>query len=243
MTTNEWITLASSIGAMGAAVVALLTLLELFRQRKASYKPDLCIIQNYFDVGGPGPAGINIPLDWSTKGDDGNKSSEASVKLVNIGFGAAKNVEASWIYDSEKLVSEINTLAQKSHQGFYLENEHSFLSIKSNKSSIYSANAEMNTFNFEYLLPAGHDKGGRDLHLPPSYTLLVSAYIGLCIKSDTEFRDIKLPALSLRLSYKDIGKGVHTSTHRLSCEILSLMKPAEESDKSPEFSVKIVESS
>ena len=238
----EWISLASSLGTLSAALVALFTLLELFRQRKASYKPDLCILQRYFDLKGGECGQKNIALDWSvchefTKGD----LSAPSIHLVNIGFGAAKKVEAKWVFDYENLMKDVNHLAQKHHQGFYIEKENSFLKLKSENNGFYHVNAEMNIREYEYLLPLSHDSG-REIVLPPSYTMLLSMYLSLWAKEHFSFQEIEVPTIKLELNYQDIGKGKHASTHTVACELFFIETPAaEDKEGCPKFSVKLIE--
>ena len=244
MSISEWISLASSIGAMSAAVVALFTLVELFRQRKSSYKPDLCILQNSFVIRGSEIQGVNLALDWwAQRGDGVNALARPCIYLVNVGFGAAKKVYAKWIFDQEKLIKDVNQLAQKSYQSFFIEKERLFLSLKTKSQSVYGVNAEMDTWEYEYLLPLSQDESGREVPLPPSYKFLISAYLSLSVMEERFFEDLKVPEIKLELAYTDIGRGKHSSTHKLACELTSVMTPSREEgkEKSPEISIRLVE--
>ena len=63
MTIDQIIALVSSIGACLAALAALLAVLEMKRQRAATYHPELVLSQKVFE--GAGSVKENrIPLSW-----------------------------------------------------------------------------------------------------------------------------------------------------------------------------------
>ncbi len=244
MTNIEWISLASSIGVLLTALVALCTLFELFRQRKQTYKPDLCLLQKSFHLKGGESEYKNLALNWCASDKDEEKDflSHSSLQLVNIGFGAAKKVEATWTFNYVDLIKIINKLAQKQYHNFYIEKEDAFLNIKSDQSSMYGVNAEMNTWNYEYILPFNSHKNTHDIPLPPSYTMLLSTYLSLWIKEYRNFEDIELPSLTLQLTYEDIGKGKHNSKHCIKCDLHRVLEvPPESKDRCSEFYIKLVE--
>ncbi|EGQ7900811.1 hypothetical protein K2B98_004732 [Vibrio parahaemolyticus] len=237
MTLSEWLTLASSLGALGAATISLFTLFELFRQRKASYKPDICVLKRYFTIRGEGVGKTGIPTSWFRA--DSELGEMASIQLVNIGVGAAKHIGAKWHFDQSSLVKEINKLAQEAHESFYIQEEGSFLSVKNNSKNGYMVNAQMNDFAFEYLLPASQDETGLVLSLPPSYSFLLSLLIGLSFKVREELPDIKSSSIGLSLTYSDIGKNKHSSNHIIRIELSAIQR----TDSSMEFSLSLVEGS
>ncbi len=254
MTTGEWISLASSCGALGAALVSLFTLFELFRQRKSTYKPDLCVCKKGFYIRRLPFADLPVALDWvprdlehcdMTAEPSVHTAYEAGVPIVNVGFGAAKSVKAKWNFDASTTLAEVNRLAQETLQSYYLaEEENNYLSIKSGGKSVYSANKEMNTWEFEYLLPVNTEASGREIQLPPSYVLLVSTYLSLCVKAKCSISVMEVPSIELDLSYSDIGKGWHNSTHKLRCNIYMAMLASDtDVTKPPEFWVEYYEGS
>ena len=246
MSISEWISLTSSIGAMSAAVVALFTLIELFRQRKSSYKPDLCILQTSFVIRESKLYGVNLSLDWWHEERDGVSTLvRPSIPLVNVGFGAAKDVYAKWTFDSEKLIRDVSYLAKESYQPFSIEKERSFLSLRKEGQEVGGVNAEMTTWEYEYVLPLSQDKGGREVPLPPSYSFLIPAYLSLSVMKDRSIEDSEVPEIKLELAYTDIGGGKHSSTHKLACKLVYwiMPRPGERKEKSPEISIRFVESS
>lgn len=223
MIASEWISVGSSFGAVSAALIALFTLLELAKQRKSTYKPDLCLLKQQFNItqGLMGKLGnLPISLDWvppDTALPD--VSYRASINIVNVGFGVAKKVRAQWKFNSKTVMETVNQMAQQTFQTFYLEEESVFLAIKSKGKNIYSTNNRMDCFKFEYLLPAESQPKGHEVYLPPSYMLLVSVYLFLCSQKKIPFSEIKVPSIQLELTYYDIGKECHNSIHNLECNI------------------------
>jgi hypothetical protein len=232
MSLSDWLTLASSTAAMFATIISLLTLFELFKQRKASYKPDLCVLKRYFYVKVNG--GFS---DWHD--DKLANFTNASIQLVNIGAGAAKGINAEWHFDLNGLIENINSLAKKHNQWLYIENKGHLLSIKSNDGSFCWVNAKMSTFRFEYLLTSSQDPHGSILTLPPSYSYLIPIYVRLWMQNKLNLNEIKAPTLELKLSYSDIGKSNHFSTHKVECCFQSFMS----SETDYEFGVSLVEGS
>lgn len=244
MTTGEWISLSSSIGAMSAALIALFTLLELSRQRKSTYKPDLCVLKNRFNIklGQVGKiSSLPFAIDWVPQGLSQLETvTWATIRIVNVGFGVAKEVKAKWKFDSNTIIDEVNNLAQQTFQTFFLVEKDSFLSIMSEGKGVYSANSKMDYFQFEYLLPIANQPSGHDIFLPPSYVLLVSAYLSLCVKSKRPFSEIKVPVIELELSCVDIGKEKHNSKHKLEGNITVMTQPVDD-ESLAHFEVEYVE--
>ncbi|PVZ71945.1 hypothetical protein [Pelagibaculum spongiae] len=240
MNTIEWISLLSSIGALLTAIIAACTLFELYRQRKSSYKPDLSVLQNDFQLRPSKISDVELAMEWGKHNEEeSNLVYFAGLTVVNVGFGAAKNVTAKWIFERDKFLDEVNDLAQKTHQSFYIEKTEHMLSINKKGSGQFMVNASPRSEEFEYLLPLSQDNTGREVSLPPSYALLVSAYLSLKAYNEMKFYDLKIPNITLELSYSDIGKGAHKTKHKIECEVTSIT--TREGKLPSEFGVRLQE--
>lgn len=239
MAVNEWLTLGSSVGALTAALIALFTLIELSKQRKASYKPDLAVLENIFEIRNTGKRILSksIPTDWTNK-DDTRERRDASLQLVNVGFGAAKNVSAEWLYDIKHLVSEASQLIEDNNLELQIIDEGHLLSLRTNAGGIYVP--KNSGSNFKYILPASQDDKEIHIPLPPSFTLAVSAYLAPFLKYKRT-QDPEIPHLTLKLEYKDIGGGTHISIHKLKLDVQYAQIPAANSDESALFDLHITE--
>ena len=107
--TQETISIISSliasltaIAALVTAIATILTAREIRKQREASYRPELAFLETRVygyasDISG------GIPTTWSeTEIADLKQSSWYDLRLHNIGFDTAKNVEVSWDYPVSK---------------------------------------------------------------------------------------------------------------------------------------------
>ncbi|MFT6908853.1 MAG: hypothetical protein ACJAS1_005560 [Oleiphilaceae bacterium] len=229
MTTAEWISLGSSIGALAAASISLFTLLELFRQRRASCLPDLCVVQKRFQLRQSDHMVIKLPLLWHDVNDELDRFSYfASIELLNVGFGAAKNISVKWTFDEMKFVESVNQLAQETHQPFFVTEDSGTLRVNVKEGNGLSASTKDSFSQFEYLLPLNYGSSAREISIPSSYTMLASIYLALCAgkssSGDFCFDEVKIPRLNLELSYHDIGKRKIKSSHMLECYVGSVSK-------------------
>jgi hypothetical protein len=115
METNELINLLIAIGSLITSSIAIFTLLEIKKQRKESYKPDLTIRGNNFFVQGylnnfkESCYKYYIPeytqdSDLDINYEDGKTY---RLKMINIGLHAAKDIQLSWEYNYKEAIDII----------------------------------------------------------------------------------------------------------------------------------------
>lgn len=243
MTIAEVISLAANVGTMFAAILAFFTLFELFKQRKSSYKPDLCILQKQFDITGNRYDCGDLLLDWVDNNKEENSSfHRPSFGLVNVGLGVAKKVQGRWSFDTKKFIFEINELSKELSEPFFVKKEKSSYSISSKEKDIYRVHNISESFEFEYILPIKNHNESQEIGLSLSYTLLVSAYLSLCIVKERSLDQIKIPPVDLFLKFKDIGGATFSSKHKFECQIILFSQQAHKPGyKNPMFSVRYSE--
>jgi len=221
MTVSEWISLTSGCGAMGAALAAFFTLFELSKQRKSSFKPDLCIVDNTFELEESRYDGIALAIGWASQnGTQYSHCMNPGFRVVNIGLGAAKDIEVVWEYDFKNQILKINKMAEELSIANFIKEEPNSISIEVNGSSTYSVHGEDKFNNLVYLVTSNSDPKGRELPFPYRYQLIVTAYLALCSKLNLDLVEIEVPSIDLNLKFVDIGKGVHKSSHKFSCNII-----------------------
>ena len=214
--------LIPGLATLLAVVIALFTLLELSRQRKASYRPEIGILGKSFLLSKDRLSGTDLVLDWHSEEEDLSiNNNNPHIKLINIGFGTAKNVNAKWDYDIDSFIESINNIDEK-NRTYTVEKGDLFLELRKDGKSIYSTNAFLNTWKFEHIIPVNVVKGGRELYLPPAYVLLISILLSFAVKDGGLFENLYIPELKLRLEFKDIGNGRHVSIYKLRCLIESI---------------------
>lgn len=137
MDVNEWVSLITSIAACLTAAATFRVARQMSMQRSESYKPQLVVTRTQFEAqshdGG-------LTHKWEKSGikdqkyQKSNSITEISATVVNVGFGAAKDVTARWVFPVGKLVSTINRAAQESLTPIYFKWNEIALSIKSETS-------------------------------------------------------------------------------------------------------------
>jgi hypothetical protein len=223
MSTIEWISFLSSLGAMCTALVALFTLFELFRQRKSSYHPDLCISKNFFELKSPKLEYDQIDFNWFYFG---RKTSDLtyrpSIRVVNVGLGAAKSIRVKWVFDISSTAKKVNEIAKKAYQHFSFIEEDNSLSMRSFGKNVHRTPTMIDhVYQFEYLLPLSSDVKGTEIYFPRSYTILVCSYLSLFYKHYGSFENINVPGIKLQIAFLDIGNGKRISNHKLECNVHS----------------------
>lgn len=243
MSISDLISIITAIAAFITAVVALFTLIELSRQRKASYKPEICILQNSFVLRSDHDAAVDLALCWqSEEGRTIDSKNKPYIQIANIGSGPAKSVQAKWEYDIENIIKTVNSVAQKLQRPFLVTKDDLFINIKQKEKYVYRTNAKLNSWEFEYLLPVNIEKTGRELFLPPAYAMLISTLLSFAIEDKESMENLKIPELKLQLTYTDIGKECHRSTHRLACQMtwVEIVKKIDDKNE-PSIGVKLSE--
>lgn len=104
MTIDQKIALGSCIGTLISSVIILLTLLEMNKQRKNAYRPDLVFSPTEFIIYGHDDGKSFTP--WPFMEPD-ICCPKVFINLFNIGMGVAKNVSITWKFDSVFFLEEI----------------------------------------------------------------------------------------------------------------------------------------
>ena len=215
MTIDQIIALGSSIGALGAARMTYITVCEMKQQREASYRPEMVFSRTFFEsTKKPISVGAMSSL-WVTKTDADGKCEMLSrffIPLRNIGMGAAKNISVSWSFPIEKMISQVNDLAQRTSTPAYFTLENGSLSLHSdalgNRGSPW---ANQQQVSLDYVLPAAIQKEPTPVELPDAFILLVSAWLFLSVKNKDPNSTLEIPKITVHLEYRDIGDKRHTA--------------------------------
>ena len=200
---TEMISLATSVAACLSAIAALIVVRQNYKQRTASYRPELVLVnktvwlKSFEETGG-----IPHRVD-----DNGNLL--VSIPIVNIGFGAARDLKVSWNFQIDEVVSSVNRLAQRSLARAFFEYDNGMLSMKPDENWMLSWESQKET-EIDYVLPASIQSERPDqLHLPMAYVALVCGHYHFAFKSQSlDIPDV--PKLECRLTYVDVGGAKHS---------------------------------
>ncbi|EIV8656357.1 hypothetical protein [Vibrio alginolyticus] len=203
MQISDWISLGSSVGSLVAALIALVSLLELIRQRKSSFKPDLTILASTFKIKHENESD-SLPLFWE------NDESHDDLQLVNVGLGVAKNLEVRWKYDAQKMLNKaIDGFPQNSTYNGKVTVEDNIVQLVLDPSNIPLPMMFGETSNLAYIIPVSVSSESYYLPIPTSYKILVSLWVSNRFSHSMgwDFDDIE--PLELILSYWDVGDYKH----------------------------------
>ncbi|MCD8525847.1 MAG: hypothetical protein LRY62_01380 [Alphaproteobacteria bacterium] len=191
----------------GAVIAALLTLREMHRQRKHSYKPDIVPVKQVFSGYFQSPVFCDWVINDSKYEEDVElKSSDLEISLFNLGNGAAKDIHLTWDFDLDPFVKKLNLLNKENKTGIGIEKLDSFLEFKDNDESVAMVNVRPNLEKHEdYLLPASIEQNGLKVSIPSAYTWLVSNYFYIRFKVLSKDLDPSIPSLKLKIEYSDIA--------------------------------------
>lgn len=208
MQISEWISVGSSVGTLVAALVALVSLFELKRQRKSSYKPDIAVLSSHFVIEHNNTS-RNLPCFWSDPTQEG--SGFRTLRIVNVGLGVAKDLKVSWNLDVNKLFGQVAKSYPKdipTEKKLVLDGEEVF--IKLDNLSILLPLTLSPENEPAYLVPSSVSTEGHLINIPSSYEALISVWVSNMEtqRTDWDFSDIE--PLELRLSFSDLGTKIHT---------------------------------
>ena len=223
MSIADSIALISSVAALFTAIASFLTLVEMGRQRRSSYKPEITISrQSIFAY--PGEYKANIANSWIksylSSLNENSKFLVYKVDLYNIGNGAAKDIKIEWEYEIKKMIDHVNTLAQKNFFNIYCRIDDGWVIIegKDNVKMRFNIDASVNR-HIDYMLPASISESPSVVSLPTFLVDLISIYYFLIFgridsqNMNAEY-DEDLLKFRMNISYNDIGgKSYQTSIH------------------------------
>lgn len=107
----DWFSILTLFGTFITAVVTLITVLEIKKQREASYHPELYLGNQSVVFYGHKVKGLFLPFRYSTERQENIKdwySHSISMDITNLGFAAAKAIEYEWSFDIELTFKTIN---------------------------------------------------------------------------------------------------------------------------------------
>lgn len=218
MTIDQIVSISSSIATWITAIIILLTLFEMAKQRKNTIKPDIVPINQLIYAQEDMLRNSRCPSFWTrqhniAKQDENYNSFLNSyiVTIHNLGNGSAKDLLLQWEFDIVKYLDIINSLSQTLFTGRYVElSENNLLIQESKDGGASTINLELDLQQrIDYVLPASVDRTGAEIKIPYSYIYLVSHYAQLVSQSPKgsiiDFDLLNTNPLHLSVTYHDIA--------------------------------------
>lgn len=200
LTPADWIALSSSIGTLFSSVFVLVTILEMKTQRKQSYMPDLVIPDVCFWYNNDEETYMKM---WVT--DD---KEMLKLKILNVGLGVAKDINFSWKYDVEHMMSTFHSLREAEERELYIDSETQRIHHSKDGTILNGSSLSVDAQHVEFLLPFSADQDTTQINLPNSYMCISTAILKTAFIDeifDLSGYEKSLTPLTLTITCKDVG--------------------------------------
>ena len=211
----DWATIISIVGIVGTWITIVLvyfTLREMRNQRIASQKPDLILpksIVHGYVYAREGKT-VLVPRYWSNdkavKDEMLNWERSGLLRLYNVGFGVAKNIELKWIGYYDEALQEIRDYCYQNSVPIILKSEGDGVFVESDVFTSLSPQ----TFNHDFLMPSSITSEGLTSSVPDAFVELVSIMIYLKYhygrRHLNEMSEVEVSTLPMKLeiNYDDL---------------------------------------
>lgn len=221
--------LLTSVVGLVTAAAALLTILEMRRQRASAYKPDLLVEgANLRVLARPGDTPELARIQQSTSGPGFPHS--VCLDLFNLGVGAAKRVSARWHFDFQALLEGLSRWRAPTEPWAELRGDRVLQFVNaSGPRSTHMLEAQLRSAS-AFLLPASSRSESHELRLPPAYLESISLALHLfsvaeCKPSEGGLRltiGPQIPPMYVDLEFLDLENGSHRAQFRIEFKLFSL---------------------
>jgi hypothetical protein len=216
ISTTDVISIFATVATWITAMLVLLSIREMSKQRKTSYKPEIVPTRQSIHGTKMSLKTVKVPIHWTTRGQkelkEGFPFNNYPITLYNVGNGTAKNLTCEWHFDVDEAIKIINTINKKYLQKLYLECSKGtmMISLKTKTDTMYSISLNLDAiYSYDHLLPVSIDRNGLQIHLPSSYILVMSTFYQLSSLAagikNIHLHPSILPDITLNISYEDIG--------------------------------------
>ena len=219
------IALLASIGACLTAIASFMVLLQNYRQRQASYRPEIVIKNICFETS---ENQESFPPDEWISQDFKPQNASFALPIVNIGLGSAKQIKAEWIFDFQSYISKINESAQASLIPARLKYVNESLVFESDeKLSAYHSWKIQKIQKIDYILPISVNDNPVALKFPPAIILAMALDCCFCMWKDVKKSALffpNFPKIELQLCYYDIGNKKHIDRFEIKLDLFQITR-------------------
>jgi hypothetical protein len=246
ITTADWINIIIASVAFIAAIIALLTVNEIRKQRIHSYHPDINMANfSFYVYKGDFDDEIKTVFLYSYKTKKEEKTpingfNELTIDINNIGFGVAKDVSWHWRFDlnhAEKALSNNDIV--------WWRKKDDFLSIDSKELNVewtYDIDEYNQGGSFNFILPYSNENRKNEIVIPSYFIDMYWLYMvtELILKSPKAV-NIDFPPIELHVSYTDIHSEILSKVFFVNLQFDFLTAPSENSNELAKFRFEITE--
>lgn len=200
---DKWIALATATAASISAIAALFAVKQSNLQRKLSYKPQILLTPQIFDYE-VDKTELDI-LNRIKLREGNNTDSSKSNIAVNIGLGAALDINITWVYDSTEIISDLNYLFQKTNTPIKLEKNKFGIKLDStDETSRGCMCREFFNEKIDYILSHSQNPAPTKILIPFPFISLICSNWLFSLKEGA-FNQKHSNSLEVKIEYRDIG--------------------------------------
>ncbi len=221
MTADQYIAWGA-IGTCLSATAALMTLIVIYRQLRAAYRPEFALSQTV--IKSTTKSKSIVPVLWtetfhSEPTEAWGTIGRLVIPIRNIGLGAANEVDVKWSFPIEKAVQEVNACSGSIRIVTYNRGS-GRLNVKLNDNEIMSASwLAHRKQRIDFIIPSSIESTPILLAVPDAYAIVVSAMTFFYAKTDKPQKELSVPVLRLDMRYRDIGRGRCRVSYAIDCDI------------------------
>lgn len=230
LTIDQYIASISGLAALATALATFLTVREIAKQRRSALVPDLASSHQFAYVYAEQPLS-GMRYVWSadpTIPPQLVHHSRYGISLVNVGTGAAKQLQAKWALDLEGMVVRVNELARSASVPVSADMDSATSEVRILwADKVFSTGMVANQLKHDlgHVLPASLDKNGLHVEVPSVYLHLAALQVALGLVSLEEVAQAedwaRFPHAVLSLNYIDVLGDEHSKELEVSFQLLS----------------------
>lgn len=231
----------SNLATFLTMFIVLFTLLEMAKQRRSAYRPDIIITPPHYFVYCRARHKRILSMTISSEElsefgtSDRQRHDVIGLSGFNIGLGSAKSIDVTWDYSIHDL---IRSISERDTKGSFTIHKlpGSLLSLEIPEVMRTMSNTDHQE-SFDYLLPTHVTNEAIQIRLPPAYLSLTSAL--LCLQWataehwDTQISQLPLVRMSVR--YTDIGNNRHEKSFSIQPILIKESKKEPDSGEVMQF--------
>lgn len=247
----DWLSLGTLVATLITALATFWTVLEVKKQREASYHPEIYLGNQAVYFYGLKWKDTYLPFSYSTEEikefNDMAWKNYINIDLHNVGFAVAKAVEYEWSFDIQTVIENIHKV---NRVGFFHVHFDKILEISAPQiefkfSHMVANQLRGNTIN--YILPSSIEKTATKIHVPSCYIDLYLIFLSSALnyyskktetKNEVKTHNIDLenfPQLNLKLAYKDLHGKTHSKSFGLRFSFSHLSSPENATETRREY--------
>lgn len=225
----------ASLATLVTMVLVAFTLLEMAKQRKTTYRPDIVLTTSGYFIYAEHQDHALSDLHFSNEEVDDNtvqierRLNDVYLDGFNIGLGAAKLVDVAWEFQVDHLVQKLNEDVASGFQFVFNHNDvftDGYLSYTLPKgiSGIMVLKHDMHR-TYDHLLPIHVKAEPTKIRMPFTYLLITAARLYSTMVDKTEWEAEAFPVLRVKITYADIGNNMHKKSFSVRPSLVSWQTP------------------